>query len=160
MCDSVFQDIQRVHYQWEGNYCVASGMECILKWHKLIPVDSYPFQSNPKNAGIGFGEAQHLLNPYKIIPQNPKLNIEDTLNLISKEMNEERVVLIALPVRQTYCGIVHIFVALRHNLELVLFDPKWKHMECENLKDLTNLLHNKEREFPSRNFVDLLIYEL
>jgi len=95
---SIFDNLPSImdfHNQKHKHSCVASAFEFVAKLHGLIPPESFPLQSDPKNQEQSFADSKWLTSQ-GLKCQHNHYNIEVVLPILEKETSSEKAPLVAL----------------------------------------------------------------
>lgn len=129
------------HHQLPGNFCAASGFECIAKLHHLIPKDQFPLQSDDTNEGLGFGKDDTKFLNQWFDCRDSFFDAEAAISLIEKETHDGRFPLISLFEWERNKPIGwHVYLFLRYQEKLLLVDPRVVEVVTSDLPRLKALL--------------------
>jgi hypothetical protein len=138
-------------------YCAVSTLEFVAKLYGLLPLDSFPLQSNPANQKKGFGE-RDLQDALGLQGWDKFYDVQSALEIIEKETIEGRflgVSLLVFGANQKIEGY-HIFVAARLDGLPILVDPADGQVKVRAKEDLAKILEYNSRMNPERKTIHLL----
>jgi hypothetical protein len=134
-----FPEVRGIHRQLHRNSCSVSAFEFVAKLHGLIPLNSYPLQSDLNNQGKGFSEPD-LQSEVGLCAMSDKedYNTLDALDLLREETSQGRFPIISLRAfleNGEFVGY-HINVVVSEADQLMLLEPADGSVRAATTKDL------------------------
>lgn len=150
------------HRQLHGNFCAASGFECIAKLHRLIPKDQFPLQSDSKNQGLGFGRDDAKFLSQWFDCKDGHFDVEAAMAFIEQETNEGRFPLVSLYEWNNKDEPIgwHVFLLLQQGGKLLLVDPRQVSVTIDDRTKLRACLQLNSLLNPERKTLHLFWYQV
>lgn len=134
-----FGEVAKVHRQQFHRSCSVSAFEFVSKLYGLIPLNSYPLQSNPENQKKGFDEpilqSEIGLRP---LSNRDNYNIQSALELMKEETSRGRFPIVSLRAYSEDGRMegYHINVVVSEEGQLILIEPADGSIRAATTEDL------------------------
>lgn len=156
----------RKHYQRDGNFCAASGLESLAKLEGKLQPGEFPLQIDSSNEHRGFGEDERkLLLPYRLIAIcRDAYSGEEAAQIIGAEIDADRFPLVSLPVfdeKGALCGY-HVHIFAKHQGEALWINPAFPRVEVKGIPNIgrrLEVLRQKHKALGHYETLPILIYQ-
>ena len=150
----LLKEVLQAHYQFDGEFCYASGLEFVSKLYGLTPLDAFPLQENDENQHKGFGETD-LQDLVSLNGTDAYGDVQSALDSIEKEINSDKSVLVSLRGFLTYGRVLcpqeyHIFVVTPQGNQPILIDPQMTQVLASDSEGVSKILEWNSRKNPDR----------
>lgn len=148
----------RQHRQLEEASCAVSAFECIGKLLGRVAPSAFPFQSDPLNQHLGFGERK-FLRLFDLDATDDHYDTASAVAVIERETRAGRFPLVSLwgPDQKGVHGY-HVFLCAEFRHELILIDPEIPAVALTGRADLAATLEDNRSTNPERTTLHLLTY--